>query len=655
MRQCYLLLIILLTGSMALFAQDDPWQEINILAHDFKPAPIPEKVLRREQRRIAPWIPVAGGVGILGGLALIVSERDSLPTERPLLQDDTVRVTCADDFVDVFPLRNDTGEDLRIADLMNFAETVSILNDSTVRFQLNGAPQEQTAQVVITNADGLSDISTITVISDNDVTTTARPDTFAFQATTTLRANLFANDTGPGLQLTSMTAIERDPNGRLEFNTDGSIGFTSDVQGYGGVFTYEYTVRDACGNSATATLTLLVSQSDCGFRYRIRRTDDICQGNTGQLRLQIDNPENLSFLWSDGSTEATATGLAAGDYSLTVTDQQSGCSEVLTANVPAGGGDVLTSVSTQNCGDASLTFRLGVQPLLDSFLVEIVGPGVNFEPIVLPRGDHLLSNLDSFLTPGNYVLRAAYLRAPEACASNETFTVGQVIPLPTPRVIGVTEFCDPMDGSVTIVVNEDIGRPYLVERGGFEDLVLSADTFTVALGPGMHTFIITDRFCQSAPLNVMVPTCLWGGGEVGTSTTGANRPASVEHPGKQPFSLQNSTYFTASLSGSTLQLRGVVGFGGPSNFTGASATALALDLSRSLPLPNLPKSFSAGVGVGVRFGGNYWRSGAAAHLEWRPPLAKGVHFHLSGFHPFSAPWRGRAISLSLRTPVLRYK
>jgi hypothetical protein len=658
MKNMVLHLLVLVFSGLPLNAQSDFWQDISILSHDFKPAPIAEEVLRKEHRKVAPWIPIVGGVGLMGGLAVGATGPGRQTLDLPEVNNDTFRFSCAQEIVDVFPLRNDRGQELRIT---FFAEAsldrVRILNDSTLRFTLPVGVNSETVVITVENENGLAGRSTVLVLIDNDVTTTAQPDTFDFQATTTLRANVLDNDIGPSLRLTSVTRIDEVPASQLDFGQDGSIGVTFDIQGYGGIYNYEYTIRDACGNSSTSTLTLRVSQSPCGHRYRMRYQDDICEGNTGRLSLQIDEPTGLSYLWSDGSITAVIDSLTSGTYTVTVTDEQNACSEVFEGRVPAGSGDVISDVFSRNCGDATLNFRLGLLPFIDSFLVEIRGVNVDFEPIVLGRGEHEFTNLDSFLNPGNYILLASYLRAPEVCLSNISFTLEPVVPIPELRLVSTTETCDGNTGTATFVVNEDIGRPYSIRVDQSSTSEGSSDTITItSLTTGNHSFVLNDGSCPSPRLMVDIPPCLHGGGggEIGIVLGRALPPNSMESPvaGGPVFSPGSSLYFVAPLGTGSIQLTG--------NFQhvheGATVKAqseIMFGLTQRYLVPELPESLQVRGGFALRSDAAGLRSGFTTSLDWRPKLPGGTYFNFGSFHPFVAPWQGRLLRFELRTPFVR--
>ena len=83
-------------------------------------------------------------------------------------------------------------------------------------------------------------------------------------------------------------------------------------------------------------------------------TDALCSGTaTGSINATSDGEGPFTYLWSNGQTGATATGLAAGPYSVTVTDANQ-CSATGTFSVgqpaPLGGN---VNVTNATCGNAN--------------------------------------------------------------------------------------------------------------------------------------------------------------------------------------------------------------------------------------------------------------------------------------------------------------
>lgn len=84
------------------------------------------------------------------------------------------------------------------------------------------------------------------------------------------------------------------------------------------------TVTD--GNGCIATGSVFVSQPSSGVTTSMTMTSVLCSGgNTGTAKVvAVGGAGNYTYLWNNNQTTATATNLAAGTYTVTVTDQN-GC------------------------------------------------------------------------------------------------------------------------------------------------------------------------------------------------------------------------------------------------------------------------------------------------------------------------------------------
>lgn len=95
--------------------------------------------------------------------------------------------------------------------------------------------------------------------------------------------------------------------------------------------TYAYTVTDAngCLNGGAAT----VGSPDSLFTATLVR-DESCRGsNDGRIETAVSGgTAPYRFQWSDGSSNATAAGLAKGSYSVTITDEND-CRQYLAFDV----------------------------------------------------------------------------------------------------------------------------------------------------------------------------------------------------------------------------------------------------------------------------------------------------------------------------------
>jgi gliding motility-associated-like protein len=128
---------------------------------------------------------------------------------------------------------------------------------------------------------------------------------------------------------------------------------------------YGLTVTDANGCSATTTAAV---SSTSTIAVTPTVTPVVCGGgNTGAISLATTGGSGtLSFAWSNGATSASIAGLAAGTYTVTVTDT-SDCQTVVSIEVEETSPFTITSSATAaDCGgsngDATVTVSGGTAP-----------------------------------------------------------------------------------------------------------------------------------------------------------------------------------------------------------------------------------------------------------------------------------------------------
>ncbi len=95
---------------------------------------------------------------------------------------------------------------------------------------------------------------------------------------------------------------------------------------------YSVTVTDFKGCTIIKTTT--VNGIDCSLTGAIANTNITCSGaNNGTVTANINGANGqLTYLWSNGATTKTLTGLSSGNYTVTTTDA-GGCSLVLSAAI----------------------------------------------------------------------------------------------------------------------------------------------------------------------------------------------------------------------------------------------------------------------------------------------------------------------------------
>lgn len=143
-------------------------------------------------------------------------------------------------------------------------------------------------------------------------------------------------------------------------------GLTIDSAGSIGAGVYHLTVTDnnGCSDSTTIILT-----NDFAPNATIGFTTPDCGQNSGSAQVLPDPPgAGYTYEWSDpaGQTSQTATGLAGGDYYVSITDINT-CTQIINVKidtVPEPMSSVVTTIAScgLNDGTADITVTGGVPP-----------------------------------------------------------------------------------------------------------------------------------------------------------------------------------------------------------------------------------------------------------------------------------------------------
>lgn len=226
--------------------------------------------------------------------------------------------------------------------------------------------------------------------------------------------------------------------------------------------TYTVTVTDSIGCSATVTGTITepsvisadiinVDNPDCGL------------SNGAATATGIGGAGGYQYLWSNGQTTATISGLAAGTYTVTVTDAN-GCVASTQETLISEGGSYNTQVNITRCQGTSYTLPNGqvvnTSGVYTSTLTAVNGcdsiivSNVQFVPPVntvvnvsICEGDsYTLPNGQTVSSEGTYV---SYLKSALDCDSIVTTNIAYyVIDIPVVTASGPLSFCP--GGSVTL-------------------------------------------------------------------------------------------------------------------------------------------------------------------------------------------------------------
>ena len=165
--------------------------------------------------------------------------------------------------------------------------------------------------------------------------------------------------------------------GTLDYTYAWSNGATTeDISGLtAGV--YSVTVTDANGCMIDETFQI---DESTDLEATVADTDVLCFGDAdGTLTVvATGGTPGYTYLWSDGQTTATATGLVAGTYTVTVTDAN-GCIGIGTGTVNEPLDIVIDETVTQlNCNETNTgSISLDVNGGTGDYTYNWSGPGVN--------------------------------------------------------------------------------------------------------------------------------------------------------------------------------------------------------------------------------------------------------------------------------------
>lgn len=209
-----------------------------------------------------------------------------------------------------------------------------------------------TYTVTISDANGCSTTSSATITQP----TTALNSTISAQ----VNVSCFGGANG------SATVV--GTGGTSPFNYLWSNGRTTSSNTGLTAGTYNLTVTDA--NSCTSTRTITITQPSTALSASIASTinPSCSQPNGGSIISNATGgTAGYTYIWSNGRTTSTNTGLSSGIYSLTVTDANS-CTAVISATLTQPSGISVTSNSSSvscnggNNGTASVTVNGGTAP-----------------------------------------------------------------------------------------------------------------------------------------------------------------------------------------------------------------------------------------------------------------------------------------------------
>jgi len=165
---------------------------------------------------------------------------------------------------------------------------------------------------------------------------------------------------------TDGTAAAQGSGGNGNYTYQWSNGITTSTTSGLASGIYSVTVNDG---TCPATTTVNISQAGGGIAINSINSGNVsCNGgNNGWALVNVGAINNIAYLWSNGATTASVSNLSAGNYSVTVSDQN-GCSTQGQINIlqssPLSSNVNTTNATCNTPGAATINMSGGTSPYI---------------------------------------------------------------------------------------------------------------------------------------------------------------------------------------------------------------------------------------------------------------------------------------------------
>ena len=249
----------------------------------------------------------------------------------------------------------------------------------------------------------------------------------------------------------SVSATDNCGTATVAMRTDSvSTGVTCNY-----ILTRTWTATDECNNISTGVqrITVLKTCSCVPPATVVSKVDETCGGTNGSLIIAVDDsPSDYTFVWSTGGDSTnTRTGLAAGNYTITVSRvNQPTCQSVVTASLINNTSNCCVPPATvvakvdETCGgtNGSLIIAVDDSPSDYTFVWSIGGDSTNTR---------------MGLAAGNYTITVSRKNQP-TCQSVVTASLinntSNCCVTPQATVSATDATCGGTNGTASIVVDE---------------------------------------------------------------------------------------------------------------------------------------------------------------------------------------------------------
>jgi gliding motility-associated-like protein len=267
--------------------------------------------------------------------------------------------------------------------------------------------------------------------------------------------------------------------------------------------TYTLTASDTAGCiTVTDDVTVTVQAVCCRIGIAASAVQPACGASNGSINLTLQGTGPYTFLWNDNNTSQNRTGLAAGTYRVTVTDQgQTNCSKdtIITLTNPGTLSLSLTNPVNPSCGANDGSVTVGLSGGTPGYTVEVDNGIGAPQTIQVPIA---ISQSVGNLPAGNYIITAT-----DAAGCVQIQTINLTAPN-SPTINSITPTAETCAGDNNGAVSVSVS-------GGNGSLSYSwsnsqAGSSISGLAPGAYSVTVTDasNCTVSATTSVAVgPVC----------------------------------------------------------------------------------------------------------------------------------------------------
>jgi hypothetical protein len=336
-------------------------------------------------------------------------------------------------------------------------------------------------------------------VGDNTPSLVLDDDFYTTGGTTPVQENALTNDLGLNIQ---MTQVDNEVGGTVTFMANGNFIFIADI-GFSGDASFVYTVTDACGNTSTAVVHIVVEEVPCDLQVEFESTPASCGLEDGMLTVHVIEPGSYEYEWSNGDSGPTIQNIPPDEYTVTITDLNLGCTLVVTTTLnglPANYVENIVIIQPTCEGEGDVQFT-AISPSGNPLTMMVTYPNGNADFQIDAGPVHLIDYVAT--VPGEYTIEVSDPVAGPGCSESFTAT----LTAPPLLVIVVEEVIPPstptsMDGSAFVTITQPGQFPYAVYKNGIFAFTLNQNNFfLINLGVGTYTVQVVD--VNGCPSNVV--------------------------------------------------------------------------------------------------------------------------------------------------------